>query len=575
MHRILLAILTSFIALSAYSASAANRVALVVGISDYDNAQRLENPERDATSVAAALQAAGFDVTLKLNLDQTEFGDALLGFERKVQNAETALFYFAGHGMQINAQNYLLASNAKVSNPHLIDQDGMDLSRILALMEAGADTSIAVIDACRDNPMAKALLQESGSAARSLGLSRGLARMDQTYSNSLVAFATAPGAVALDGTANNSPFTEALLKHLNTPDLEVSVMFKRVTNDVLEATEGSQRPEVVASMAREFYFVRNEVNVSGDLVVQGGASDEQAASNLLAIAQTMPEGEQRITALELVQARFPDSAAAGLASLLIVQEKAAEQTKELAALEPPVISENRNRLANLGLEVGVGEFVTEGDKSPEEIEVALQLSQDEYKRVQAILNDLGFSLGVVDGDFGNRSRNALSEFQEQSGEDGTGFLSETTIASLIKSYETAPTAYDGKWILRINRKWLVDDRGGFARKGDVEGLAIVYLDFADGRFEKTGFNYQTLEPSNPFGDFQLELDQNGNAVISGTVSYLFGDPPRTTSPKISFLTARVNLPPRMHVGRSVTADGNRVDSDLQFQVTLSRLRAGN
>ena len=245
---------TWLLCMAALPAQAA-KVALVLGNGNYQFADPLRNATNDATDMAARLRELGFTVFDGINLTRVEALRLVQQFAAALTPSDTALFYFAGHGIQINAKNYLLTRSAKVSNPLLIDQDGFELGKILDLIAQNANTTIAMIDACRDNPLAQALVANTEPATRSAwGLSRGLAPLDREYSNSLVAFATSPGRVAYDGAETHSPFTNALLKHIATPGIEVSVLLKRITREVLVATDGAQRPEVVASMAREFYF---------------------------------------------------------------------------------------------------------------------------------------------------------------------------------------------------------------------------------------------------------------------------------------------------------------------------------
>ena len=184
---------------------AERRVALVIGNSAYDNAPRLNNPENDAEALSRSLATLNFTVIKKVNIDQDEFADALQEFDNALTNADIGLLFFAGHGFQMDGNNYLLSTNATLENIHSVDSEGMRLSNILTLIERKAPISISFIDACRDNPLANQLILNNAQASRSFSITRGLAALQPRFANSLVAFATAPGEVAWDGDGETPP----------------------------------------------------------------------------------------------------------------------------------------------------------------------------------------------------------------------------------------------------------------------------------------------------------------------------------------------------------------------------------
>lgn len=549
------------------------RVALVVGIGDYSNTAPLANPTRDATGIATSLKSLGFDVTLRLDLNQNNFGRTLTEFEEKLDGAETALFYFAGHGIQVSGENYLLTKQAKVESPHLIDSDGMKLSRILNLMQRKAKVNIALIDACRDNPLANNLLNKLGSDSRSFGLTRGLASVKNAYDNSLVAFATAPGSVALDGNQqSNSPFTSALLKHLDARDVEISTMLKRVTRDVLNDTEGKQKPEVVSSMFDEFYFAKTEINISGNLTIQVPAieSEEALATRLLDVARTMPAGMRRIESLQLVQQKYPQTAAATFAASLIEQQV---ERYKIAPEKLKAESFDRTKISALDVDKAISEARKNAVKivTPEEIEIALGLEQEDTIRIQTALNAMGYDLGTADGAFGPKSREALKEFQRTNRVKDTGYLSSATINSIISKFQEAPKSYDGKWVLSIYRKWRKQDRGQATNTaGSTELLATLDLDNQNGTFYVDSYDIYTLKPTEPFSGFKASVSDSGNFNVQTDVSYLFGG--GDASLRVGRLKGSVNLPRLMPFGKEVSADANVADEYLRFQIRLYRKR---
>jgi hypothetical protein len=225
------------------------RYALVIGNEQYDASHgRLTNPVNDAQSVAAALQAVGFTVDLVVDADQktmkraiSRFGDRLAAGGRSA----TGLFYYAGHGIQSRGTNYLIPVAAPIEREADLDLEGVAADTVLAQMEeAGAGTSIVILDACRNMPLARSFRSAS----------RGLARMDAP-NGSFIAYSTAPGATAADGDGRNSPFAAALVRQLGQKGLPIEVMFRGIRRQVVEATRGQQTPWDSSSLLDPFYFV--------------------------------------------------------------------------------------------------------------------------------------------------------------------------------------------------------------------------------------------------------------------------------------------------------------------------------
>jgi len=220
------------------------RIALVVGNSGYATG-RLANPRNDAESVGRALRSVGFDVTTLLDADRETMRQAVLKFGRRLKSADSVgLFYFAGHGVQAGGQNFLLPVDADVGNEAEVSLQALNLSEILATMKASASRiSIAILDACRNNPFS--------SATR--GPIAGLAPVTAP-AGTLIAYATAPGEVAYDGEGGNSPYSAALARVLPTPGLTLEDVFKRTREAVLKVTTGRQTPWEHSSLIGTFYF---------------------------------------------------------------------------------------------------------------------------------------------------------------------------------------------------------------------------------------------------------------------------------------------------------------------------------
>jgi hypothetical protein len=220
------------------------RVALVIGNAAYQHYTRLANPAADARAIAGALRELGFQTELALDLNQREFGRRLAAFSARAEGADLALFYFAGHGVQHEGRNYLVPVDADAQTGPELALQAIELDRVLALV-VSARVSLVFLDACRDPP------SRNLAAATRGGVTRGLAPLTSRPGH-LVAFSTQPNEVAQDGPAGgNSPYAQALLRHLATPGLDVQAMLTRVTGSVVQATGGRQRPSHLASLDRE------------------------------------------------------------------------------------------------------------------------------------------------------------------------------------------------------------------------------------------------------------------------------------------------------------------------------------
>jgi tetratricopeptide (TPR) repeat protein len=215
------------------------RVALVIGNGRYQHAAQLPNPPNDAADIALALRKLGFDVVEGRDLGKREMEDKIREFGRKLERADLALLFYAGHGMQVAGRNYLVPVDAKLERAGDLSLDTIEVGQILAQMEAEKRVNLVFLDACRDNPLARSFSRSLGTRSTSVG--SGLAAI-QSAVGTLIAYATQPENVALDGDGRNSPFTAALLKHMATPSLEISALMKRVRADVIAATHEKQVP---------------------------------------------------------------------------------------------------------------------------------------------------------------------------------------------------------------------------------------------------------------------------------------------------------------------------------------------
>ncbi len=195
------------LAWTGFSAYAQQRVALVVGNSDYQHTTKLENPRNDAEDVTERLKSLGFEVIGGVDLDRRALVGELIRFGRAAEKADVALFFYAGHGLQVNGQNYLVPVDALVEFEAEIDISLVSLSGVMQQLERGSKTNLVFLDACRDNPFAKDLAKTINRGAMSL--SKGLGRV-QSDSGTFIAFATQPDAVASDGSGAKLAFHDRL-----------------------------------------------------------------------------------------------------------------------------------------------------------------------------------------------------------------------------------------------------------------------------------------------------------------------------------------------------------------------------
>lgn len=232
-----------FVLIVAKNVCSDQRVALVLGNGSYKSSP-LNNPVNDATDIAAALKECGFEVFLEVDRDRSDMRKAVRSFGKKIKNGGVGLFYYAGHGVQVDGQNYMIPIGVDIKEKYDVEDQCLKVSYVLSAMEdAGNDMNIIILDACRDNPF---------RSYRSV--SKGLALMDAPR-GSYLAFSTKPGSVAADGIGRNGLFTSKLLRHIRTPGLNLVDVFMNVRNDVLIASNDRQEPWDNHSLRKHFYFI--------------------------------------------------------------------------------------------------------------------------------------------------------------------------------------------------------------------------------------------------------------------------------------------------------------------------------
>ena len=260
---LILTILT-FFSPSLLQAATEQRTALVIGNSAYSSGP-LKNPVNDAADMAAALQRLGFKVNLKKNANLETMEGAIEDFGNQLKRGGVGLFYYAGHGVQVNGINYLIPVGAKINKESDVRYRAVDAGRILDEMaNANNGLNIVLLDACRDNPFGKSFRSAS----------RGLAIVNSAPSGTFISYSTSPGNVAQDGDGRNSPYTAALLQYMQAPGLTISDVFINVRTKLKKET--GQVPWELSSLEGQFYFVSGSVKAVDKAALEQQSREKEA-----------------------------------------------------------------------------------------------------------------------------------------------------------------------------------------------------------------------------------------------------------------------------------------------------------
>ena len=254
-------------------AIAADRVALVVGNSDYVHAGRLPNPGNDAAAVSESLERLGFEVTTVLDADAAEMNEALRFFSRESVRADVAAVFYAGHGIEVDGVNYLVPVDARLEQDTDVRFENVTLDMVLQATE-GASLRLVILDACRNNPLARTMQRTGRTRSVSRG-SFGELDEEQLAPGLVVAYAAAAGTTADDGDGRHSPYTRALLQYLEAP-AEIIQVFRWVQGTVLETTNGRQQPHLYFSLPNARYL-----NEEGRATANGIKTPSEAVVNRL------------------------------------------------------------------------------------------------------------------------------------------------------------------------------------------------------------------------------------------------------------------------------------------------------
>lgn len=399
----ILAVLAIMVLATPSPANQTRRIALVIGNSDYQHVSKLPNPANDAKDIGAVLERLGFEVTAGTDLDYNQMRLVLRDFAEAATGADVSLVYFAGHGVEIDNTNYLIPVNAELKRDRDVDFEAIRLDAVVDALSDAKGLKIVLVDACRNNPFLVEM--ERTSATRSIG--RGLARMDP--SGVLVGYAARGGTLALDGEGRNSPYAQALLRHIEEPGLEIGKLFRKVRDTVYDMTGGAQEPFTYGSLPGEDIFL-----IPAVAPVAGAAAASAVELQMVedfAAADVRPSLAGWIAFVERYAA-YPDNSLMKLAIRRRDALQAIEDARRRAAERKP------------WLEV---EF---GSGKPE-------MTRDQRILFQRSLSYMGFDVGSPDGEFGPRTQRAISGARFKAG------LSAGTVidAALLRAMPD-PRAFD-------------------------------------------------------------------------------------------------------------------------------------
>ncbi|UPK03876.1 caspase family protein [Bradyrhizobium sp. 170] len=428
-------------------AFAEKRVALVLGNSNYQNVAPLANPVNDSARIAATLKDAGFDVVdSRRDLSAADTRRALRDFADRSRDADIAVVYYAGHGIEVDGGNYLIPVDARLERDTDVYDEALSLDRILVAIEPAKKLRLVILDACRDNPFSRTMKRTVASRA----IGQGLAKVEPTSPNVLIAYSAKAGSTAADGDGKNSPFTSALSHHLTKPGLDVRRAFGFVRDEVLKTTGNRQEPFVYGSLGGEDVPLVPAPRAAPAVAPAPAPSAQAEARRDYELALQI--GNK--SALNAFLAQYPDGFYASLAKLQL-DKIAAEETRVAATEKARQAEQERARLAAEGAQKSQQAKAEADVKAAERARVAAekakQVAQDQAaaaeqkrvaaesapadkdkavnvatlaagppqadvtKSVQAELRRVGCLTGNADGNWNNASQRSLTQFNRYAG----------------------------------------------------------------------------------------------------------------------------------------------------------------
>ncbi|CCV11966.1 conserved exported hypothetical protein [Mesorhizobium sp. STM 4661] len=423
----------------------AKRVALVIGNSKYVHAVALPNPANDARLIASTLRNAGFQVIEGVDQDNAGMHSLISRFTEQSYDADLAVIFYAGHGMQVDGKNFLFPVDAELTSPAYLKTRTIQIDDFMAALPPDPAVGVIILDACRDNPLAR-MLAASMPKGRSTSLGSGLAPVEAKSDGVgtggiLIAYATDPGAIAFDGNGVNSPYTAALARYLTEPGVEIQTALTRVRGEVTKTTKGRQRPWHNASLGREVFLGQSVAEAAPAVKPVADASGAAATPTPAPVTSEPPswEVEQRLwdeaskrNSVPFYKAyldQFPSGRFATVARLNIDQLKEPKaENRQVAAVDED--EANANSGSAVRTSVGVSD---EAKQTPgtELTEIAIGLDREGRIDLQLRIEALGNELGRIDGTIGLKTRHAIGIWQAKNGLPQTNFLTREQLAFLV------------------------------------------------------------------------------------------------------------------------------------------------
>ncbi|MCS3727928.1 caspase family protein [Bradyrhizobium betae] len=460
------------------SAHAERRMALVMGNSAYKSVPKLSNPANDAALVGGMFKKAGFDwIDIRTDLNASEMRKALRDFGQRARDAEVAVIYYAGHGIELDGTNYLIPTDAALETDSDVLDETVALDRALFAVEPAKQLRLIILDACRDNPFAKTMKRTV--AARAIG--RGLAKVEPTSPNTMIAFAAKAGSTASDGGSKNSPFAAALVERLPTPGLDLRKAFGFVRDDVLKNTSYKQEPYVYGSLGGDDVPLvaakppatgpqagpEDAVRRNYELALQLGTRDGWTAFltryadgfyadlakgqlNKIAAEETRAAAAEKARQAEDEKARLTSDRAkkteqdkaAAAAKAAEDARLAAEKAKQVEEVKAAAAEQRRK-----GIEAAVAKALADrqaAEKNTADQKIAAlpspapslepaQSPQQLTKAVQSELRRVGCFANAEEGDWGAKSQRSLTQFNKYAGTKLNTTLASTDALDAIKA----------------------------------------------------------------------------------------------------------------------------------------------
>jgi Caspase domain/Putative peptidoglycan binding domain len=403
------------------------RVALVIGNGAYQNAMHLDNAAFDARAVADAFRKLGFQVVDGYDLDIDQMRSKVSEFSAALSDSRSAVIYYAGHGISVDEENYLVPTDIILKSPTDLDLNAISVSLLLKQMKRDERVNVIILDACRDNPFAAELAKHK---TRALVAERGLTRIDGDLARgTLIAFASDPKSTALDGPAGqHSPFTQAFLAHLFDPGVTIDTVMSRVRNDVWEKTGHNQLPWVNTSLIGEYELNPQplpelESAKSSTTPAETPADPRQAQENLMwESAQHSNLGAD----YQAYLSAFPGGVFAQMAKNRIASMESARTSAPTPAPQTLAMTEP----------VGPPKAELKDNDGTVDTERALDLKPAGETEVQQRLAALDLYKGPKTGTLDQATRAALAEWQKTRGFAPTSFLDAAQMAALTADSET-------------------------------------------------------------------------------------------------------------------------------------------